>query len=70
MYALSGGRSLKGFIITIDREKLAQYGVTEHIVSNTVKNPCIPEDDEVILVASDGGPIPTEIVISHEMVFK
>jgi len=67
-YALGGGKHSKGIILTIDRNLLTQHGVTEYIVSKTVKDPAVPEDNEVILVAQNGGPLPLEIVIAKEYV--
>ena len=67
-YALGDGMHREGIVITIDRDCLTKYGVVEYMVSTTVNNPSIPEDDEVILVSASGGSIPLAIVVSEEMV--
>jgi hypothetical protein len=56
------GALTKGYIYTIDRELLPKYGVKEYVVSECIPQPCIPEDCEVILVSSDGGPLPQEVI--------
>ncbi len=61
-YALTGGRNHRGVVITIDRGLLEQYGVKEFVVAMRVPHPSVPEDHEVILVASDGGALPRQIV--------
>lgn len=67
-YALSGGENNKGIVITLDRDKLSKYGVHEHVVSATVTSPSVPEDEEVILVSLDGGPLPLGIILSEEQI--
>lgn len=67
-YALSGGENSEGIVITIDRDSLSKYGVREHVVSDTVTSPSVPEDEEVILVSFDGGPLPLEIILAEESV--
>ena len=52
-----------GYVYKIDRSLLATYNVQEFIVSECANQPSVPEDDEVILVASDFGPLPEEIVV-------
>lgn len=59
-YATS--RERKGFTYQINRSLLSAAGVHEYVVANYVRCPTIPEDDEVILVASDNGPIPLSVV--------
>lgn len=61
-YATQGGKSA-GVVYVIDPNSLAKHGVQEHIVSQYAVQPSVPEDDEVILVASDLGPLPQEIVV-------
>ena len=53
----------RGYIYKIDRSLLQQYGVREFPVANFAKFPSVPEDQEVILVSSDFGELPPEIVI-------
>jgi len=65
-YALSGGKNKKGIVITIDRGSLSKYGVHEYVVSATVISPSVPEDEEVILVSLDGGPLPPGIILAEE----
>jgi hypothetical protein len=55
--------SSSGFVYKIDRNLFTKYGVKEYVVASFVKQPSIPEDDEVILVASDGGVLPPDIVV-------
>ena len=62
-YALAGGRSRGGVVITIDRGLLARYDVKEFVVAAHLEHPSVPEDYEVILVASGGGRLPREIVL-------
>jgi len=67
-YALSGGKNSTGIVITIDRDTLSKHGVREYIVSDTVTNPSIPADDEVILVSFNGGSLPLEIIVAEQIV--
>jgi len=60
-YATS--RSGDGFVYQIDRTLLQAHDVLEYVVAEYVRCPSVPEDNEVILVASDNGPIPHDIVI-------
>jgi len=59
-YATS--RQVDGIVYRIDRTLLAAHGVLEYVVAQYVRLPSVPEDDEVILVAHDNGPIPLEVV--------
>lgn len=59
-YATRGGK-VAGFVYRIDRERLAASGVAEIVVERS-------PDDEVIMVASDYGEVPFEIVVSKEHV--
>lgn len=61
-YALGEG-GLVGYVYKIDRSILHRYGVREFTVENFAKFPSVPEDQEVILVSSDFGELPPEIVI-------
>lgn len=67
-YALGHGKHTEGTVLTIDRVLLASHGVLEHRVSDTVINPCAPEDDEVTLASRLGGALPLEIVVFKEQV--
>ncbi len=68
-YAIGdGNKHREGIIITIDRDSLGQHGVVEYVVSDTVVNPSVPEDEEVILVNVSGGSLPLAIVVSEEKV--
>jgi hypothetical protein len=61
-YATHGGKRT-GYVYKIDRSFLDMHDVQEFIVSEFTKCPSVPEDDEVILVASDFGPLPEESVV-------
>lgn len=61
-YALSKS-NLAGYVYKIDRSILRQCGVREFVVAESATFPSVPEDQEVILVASDSGELPPEIVI-------
>ena len=70
IYALGRKRCyMQGMILVIDRTMLNAFDIREHVVSDTVASPSIPEDDEVILVSISGGPLPIEIVFDYEDVF-
>lgn len=61
-YAL-GKDTSTGYVYKIDRSLLQQHGVSEFVVSSFAKFPSVPEDHEVILVSSDFGELPSEIII-------
>lgn len=63
IYAMGKNGLSAGYVYKIDRSLLLTYGVREFVVSQYTKEPSIPEDDEVILVASDFGALPESIVI-------
>jgi hypothetical protein len=67
-YATRAGRDASGYVYKIDRDILKAYGVKEYIVADYVASPSIPEDKEVILVATDSRVLPKEIVIDIELV--
>ena len=54
-----------GVIYVIDRARLAELGVSEHVVPDTVHETSLtePEDAEVILVAADCGELPQAAVV-------
>ena len=62
-YAMSGGSASRGYIYVVHTAFLSAYGVTAHVVNAVVPKPSVPEDDEVILVARDFGPLPREIIV-------
>ena len=62
-YATNGGRYSAGYIYVVSAKALKAAGVAAYVVKEIVPMPSIPEDDEVILVAQDFGPLPRHIVI-------
>jgi hypothetical protein len=52
-----------GFIYKLDRHLFEKYGVTEYDVANYARALAIPEDKEIILVTSDNGALPDEIIV-------
>jgi hypothetical protein len=62
-YATAGGKK-QGYVYKIGRSLLDKYGVKEFIVTNFTVNPSVPEDQEVILVASDFGPLSQTIILA------
>ena len=65
-YATNAGKFSSGYIFSINRSLLSKYNVLEYIVSDIVTFPSIPEDDEVIIVASKTIIIPNEVILSIE----
>jgi hypothetical protein len=61
-YASHGGEHSKGFVYEIDTSVCDDLEVKVYVVDETVPSPAIPEDEEVILVASECGELPNEIV--------
>ena len=55
--------SRPGYIYKIDTTRFEAVGVTAYIVKDVAVQPAIPGDEEVILVAKDGGAIPAEVVV-------
>jgi hypothetical protein len=68
-YATHDGQYASGFIFTIDRNILSNYGVTQYIVKDIKPFPSVPEDEEVILVAHDFGDLPEGVILSVQRVF-
>jgi len=64
-YATHGHSGQPGYVLKIDCELLSHYGVRTYRVRGVVPAPSIPEDDEVILVAEDGGSLPAAIVVQR-----
>lgn len=62
-YATCGHKLQNGYIYTIARDRCYTHGVTLYVVNDIVPQPSVIDDDEVILVASDFGILPSEIVI-------
>ncbi|WP_292663680.1 hypothetical protein [Nitratifractor sp.] len=62
-YALANGRYEFGYVYKIDRNLLKKYKIKEYVVSEYINHPSVPEDDEVILVAENGGKLPKEIIV-------
>ena len=62
VYARGMEGSADGFIYKMDSTQLKQYSVDMYVVSAYARRPSIPEDDEVILVTPDGGPLPKALV--------
>jgi hypothetical protein len=62
-YAAHKGKYLSGYVYKIDTELLEKYEVSAYSVSEHAVAPAIPDDEEVILVAKDFGPLPNEIII-------
>jgi hypothetical protein len=62
-YATHNGKYSAGFVYKIDTHLLSQFGVTAYPVAEHAEKPAIPDDEEIILVASDFGRLPNEIVI-------
>jgi hypothetical protein len=63
LYATHSGACSHGFVYVINRDMLAERGVAEYVVKEFVHSPSVPEDDEVILVASDHGIIPAGVIL-------
>ena len=61
-YATHDGKYTSGYVYKIDATLLKQYGVTAYRVLEHAVRPAIPGDEEVILVASDFGVLPDEII--------
>ena len=57
------GYSQDGCILKINRDLFEQYGIREFVVKDFVPRPSIPEDDEIILVAKNGGVLPVGILV-------
>jgi hypothetical protein len=63
IYARGKSGYSSGYIYEIDRSLLAHHGVSEYIVADYVRQPSIPEDEEVILVAQDFGALPSSVIV-------
>ena len=63
VYATHDGKFDSGYVYVIDRNRLVTHGVQVFVVNERLVSPSIPEDDEVILVASDFGAIPADVIV-------
>ena len=64
VYARGRNGQSAGYVYKIERSLLSKYGVKEFFVSDYAKEPSIPEDEEVILVAEDFNALPQSVVLS------
>jgi hypothetical protein len=62
-YATHGDKYPKGYVYVINRSLCVGLKVTEFVVNQIVPVPSVVEDDEVILVASNYGALPSELVV-------
>ena len=62
-YATHNGKHSSGFVYKIDATLLNEYGIKACKVSEHVTIPAIPDDEEIILVASDNGALPVRIIV-------
>ena len=69
-YALEDGKYSKGYIYTLSINLLKKHDVTIYRVKDFVTYPAIPEDDEHILVANNFQKIPSDVIITVELVEK
>ena len=67
-YATSGGSLSSGYVYVIDRDRLAEHHIRTYIVNELLGAPSVPEDDEVILLASDFGALPASVVVEVRIV--
>jgi hypothetical protein len=63
MYASGNGKYNSFYIYVIDMDLCRQHDVKIYKVNEVVPQPSIPEDDEVILVASDNRALPKGIIV-------
>jgi hypothetical protein len=62
LYATNRFTLPEGIVYKINRKKLEEHKIEEFVVSEWVTHPSIPEDEEVILVSNDYGPLPSDII--------
>lgn len=62
-YAIHDGNFESGYVFKIDTELLESFSVSAYVVLEYTQNPAIPEEKEIILVASDCGALPQNIVV-------
>ncbi len=62
-YATHDGKHPSGYVYKIDTTLLEAHGVKAYPVNQHALKPAIPENQEVILVASDYGVLPVQIIV-------
>lgn len=62
-YARGKDGCSNGFVYKIDRTLLLMHKVKEFVVSEYVRTPSIPEDDEIILVIPDAESLPEAVIV-------
>ena len=62
-YATHDGKHPSGYVYRIDSDLLAGHGVRQFRVADYARPPAIPEDEEVVLVAKNFGPLPNETIV-------
>ena len=62
IYAKGPKGDSSGVVYEIDRQKCSDLSIQEFEVARYVGSPSVPEDQEVILVGSNGGPLPSDII--------
>ena len=67
-YATHDGKHESGYVYKIDTTLLEAHGVKSYPVGQHAVKPQIPGDQEVILVASDFGELPDEIIVERKKV--
>ena len=60
-YATDGGKLNSGLLYVICPKLCEKHNVKMYKVAEIVPNPSVPEDEEIILVASDFGEIPIAV---------
>lgn len=68
-YATHDGKYPRAYIYIINRVRCKDFGVFEFIVNEIVPFPSVVEDDEVILVAHDGGNLPSLLIVEIQEIF-
>ena len=61
-YARGQEGCFTGVVYKIVCVQLDAHGVKQYIVAEYKNSPSVPEDDEVILVSADFGPLPNEVI--------
>jgi hypothetical protein len=67
-YATHDGKYSFGYVYVIDETKCQSHKISVYKVKDIVPIPSVPEDDEVVLVASDFGELPRELIIEIKKV--
>lgn len=63
IYARGKDGKSSGYVFKILRSDLEINGITEFVVAQYCRQPSVPEDDEVILVVSEGLHLPSIVVV-------